>query len=153
MSSFAVQTVVTNRSKVYKESLSNRQMYNALNDFSLFERTPDETGIADAILDIASMIEDNQVADPESCITAIENAACLLSMPVSSSPVPVLSPSVSECAIPMHEDGLPSEETISFLFDGVTQEVVTHRAREESAYQRLAALRERVLARLNFPQG
>ena len=80
-------------------------------------------------------------------------------MPVASSFLPVpcsecVSPASDyECEIPCGDDGLPSEDTVSFLFDGVSNDAVTSRAVHEPAYRRLAALRERVLARLNLPNG
>ena len=57
-----------------------------------------------------------------------------------------------EEVIPVGSDGLPDEDTISFLFDHVTHDQVTMRAQEQPAYKKLAALRERVLARLNRKQ-
>ena len=51
--------------------------------------------------------------------------------------------------IPVGFDGLPGEDTISFLFDHISQRQVASRAQEQPAYKKLAALRERVLARLN----
>ena len=59
------------------------------------------------------------------------------------------SSSVASVPIPVGSDGLPDEDTISFLFDHVSHEQVTARAQEQPAYKKLAALRERVLARLN----
>ena len=47
------------------------------------------------------------------------------------------------------DEEFPDQGTLSFLFDGVLQETVERRAVSEPAYARLAALRERVLARLN----
>ena len=54
-----------------------------------------------------------------------------------------------EEVIPVGIDGLPDEDTISFLFDHISQQQVATRAQEQPAYKKLAALRERVLARLN----
>ena len=124
------------------------QVHCIINDFTLFSRTPDEPGLNEAILDIIQLIEEGQVHDPEACISAIENAAQLLE-PRDICNIAEPEPCVSVCSIPVQNDGLPSEETIAFLFDHVTNEEVTLRARQEPAFKRLAALRERVLARLN----
>ena len=149
------------------------QVQGILNDFTLFAHTPDEQGLNEAILDILQMIEEGQVTDPDACLLAIENSSMLLeprsefadvqsvSLPTDLYSVPEHMPVVSpaspasnyECEIPCGDDGLPTEDTVSFLFDGVSNDVVTSRAVNEPAYRRLAALRERVLARLNLPNG
>ena len=98
----------------------------------------------DAPSDLASL---NCAQENDFC-TIDDSASSSVSVPFSS-----VTPPSQECEIPCGRDGLPSEETFSFLFDDVSQEVVARRAEHEPAYRRLAALRERILARLNLPNG
>ena len=91
-----------------------------------------------------------RATESDSDPVGVSVASCESSVPFLECSSPASS---FECEIPCGDDGLPSEETVSFLFDGVSNEGVTSRAEHEPAYRRLAALRERVLARLNLPNG
>jgi len=71
------------------------------------------------------------------------SAACSLPSPL---PITLSVPAVYSIA----EDE-PDELTISFLFDYVFDSEVQERAKSNPAYSRLAALQERVIARLNAP--
>ena len=130
-----------------------------LSEYTLFEHTPDADGLADAILDMISLIEDGQVANIDECCEAVVGAAEALDLPAHSS-----SDSPEDASrwldgetkrgyeadhMPLETDGLPSEDTIAFLFDHATEEQVQMKVSENSAFQRLADLRARVLARLN----
>ena len=121
--------------------------------FDLFQHEASREGVCDAVLDILELAENGDIADVQHVIETVEN--------ILQEPVAVLASSSEcdapdsdfECEIPCGNDGLPSEETVSFLFDGVSSDAVASRAVLEPAYRRLAALRGRVLARLNLPNG
>ena len=102
----------------------------------------------------------NDLIVPSSCRINVSSSdevlpANILITPVRSSGsssdvcMPAFSETEIEEVIPVGIDGLPDEDTISFLFDHVTQHQVASRAHEQPAYKKLAELRERVLARLN----
>ena len=78
------------------------------------------------------------MSDPSSMSAASSSLACV--------------PMEVEEVIPVGSDGLPDEDTISFLFDHVTHDHIANKAQEQPAYNKLAALREGVLARLNCKQ-
>ena len=62
------------------------------------------------------------------------------------------SPSLSvqaQVGVYRYPEPEPSEDMIAFLFDHVSERQVSSRAEVDPAYQRLAAMREMVLARLN----
>ena len=140
----------------------------AFRQFHPFEQRGDEAGICNAIIDILDLVECGAISEFDRAMDVADTVlnrcvpvrdSVLVGVCASSCSSSVHSPDCSSparnqvCEIPCGEDGLPSEETISFLFDDVSHEVVTSRAENEPAYKRLAALRERVVARLNLPNG
>ena len=79
--------------------------------------------------------------DPLACLKAIEDASLLLDGETKEEP--------EDVHLPLETDGLPSEDTIAFLFDHVSEGQVQRKISENRAFQRLSDLRARVLARLN----
>ena len=122
------------------------QVNRALAEFTLFERTPDENGLAEAILDVIQLVEEGLVTDVDRTVEAVALAARHLG---PSEVAPAADLQCEPCEARVERDGLPDEDSIAFLFDGVNHQRVNQRAQAEPALQRLAALRDRVLARLN----
>ena len=129
------------------DRLRTRDLGGALREFTLFERNPDGEGLADAILDAIKLIEDGQVENLQECVEAVARVADTLHLSDDNAPPDAKGP--DEEVVEIKADGLPDEHMISFLFDDVSHSRIDQRAQEEPAFKRLAALRDRVLARIN----
>ena len=81
------------------------------------------------------------------CVNSDSSSSCHTPNSCSSEPASLSCGGIEVCDL--DNEGIPDQGTPSFLFDGVDQTTDEQRAVSERAYFRLAAFRERVLARLN----
>ena len=112
--------------------------------FHLFQHDASEEGVCDAVIDILDLTADGSIRDVDHALEVVENL-----LNGHSAPREETKEEAQEVDLPNEPDGLPSEDTIAFLFDHTSQERLAKKAEQEPAFKRLVALRERLLARLN----
>ena len=121
--------------------------------FDLFEYTPNQEGLIEAILDAIDCVENQAVPDIEAAIRGIEAGLRVLDTKETDEGQARRDPRpLSDMhTLVSSKQCLPCEGTMAFLFDHTSESSIRARASNCSAHQRLRDLRERVMARLNGP--